>query len=218
LGVPEALAVFATAVVLALLGVELRQRILLVLGKPVATLSLLGVVWSGPSTMTEGLVGVGLLLSTVGDAALLVKGARAFMVGLGTFLVAHLLYAVAFLVTAGPSTLSPLVGIIVFGTGSGWLVRRMWAGLNPALRPPLVFYTAACTAMAAAALATLTGDWPPEASAAVAIGGTLFFVSDANLAWNDFVQPYRHGQTVTLSLYWAGQLGIALGARWASGA
>ena len=26
--------------------------------------------------------------------------------------------------------------------------------------------------------------------------------------------PYPHGQTVTLSLYWAGQLGIALAARW----
>lgn len=212
--VAQPLVLFAVAVVVALLGVELKRRVLLVLAKPMATLALVAVVWDGPSSLTEALVGVGLLLSTVGDAALLVKGSRAFMVGLGTFLVAHLLYAAAFLLTGQGTTWSPLVGVVIFGAASGWLVRRMWPTLMPALRGPLVLYTAACTAMSAAALSTLTGGWPPEAAAAAAIGGTLFFISDANLAWNDFVEAYPHGQTVTLSLYWTGQLGIALAARW----
>jgi uncharacterized membrane protein YhhN len=215
--VAGALALFVVAVAVALLGVELRRRLWLMVGKPVATLALVALVWSGPSNPLLAVVGVGMLLSAVGDTALLMKGPKSFMVGMATFLVAHLLYAGAFLVGGEGALWSPLVGIAVFGGASGWLVRRMWPGLASWLRAPVTFYTAACSAMAAAALSTLTGPWPAAASAAAAIGGTLFFVSDANLAWNDFVEPYPHGQTVTLSLYWTGQLGIALAALWSSG-
>jgi uncharacterized membrane protein YhhN len=214
----DPLVVFFVAVVVALLGVELRQRILLVLAKPVATLSLIGVVLRGPPTVTVALVSLGLAFSVIGDTALLSKSRAAFLVGLFAFLVAHLAYAAGFLwgEAAGPWW-APLVGIAIYGVGSAWLVRRMWGGLAPALRGPLVIYTACCTAMAATALATVAGPWPVAASMAAAAGGALFFVSDANLAWLDFVEPYPHGQTVTLSLYWTGQLAIAMAARWSSG-
>lgn len=214
----DPLVLFAVAVVVALLGVELRQRILLVLAKPVATLSLIGVVLRGPPTVTVALVSLGLAFSVIGDTALLSKSRAAFLVGLFAFLVAHLAYAAGFLwgEAAGPWW-APLVGIAIYGVGSAWLVRRMWGGLAPALRGPLVIYTACCTAMAATALATVAGPWPVAASMAAAAGGALFFVSDSNLAWLDFVEPYPHGQTVTLSLYWTGQLAIAMAARWSSG-
>jgi uncharacterized membrane protein YhhN len=214
----DPLVLFFIAVVVALLGVELERRILLILAKPIATLSLIGVVLSGPPTVTVAMVALGLAFSVIGDTALLSKSRTAFLVGLFAFLVAHLLYAAGFLwgESAGPAW-TPLVGIVIYGGASGWLVRRMWGGLLPALRAPLVVYTACCTAMAATALATLAGPWPAAASIAAAVGGALFFVSDANLAWLDFVEPYHHGQTVTLSLYWTGQLGIAMAARWSSG-
>jgi uncharacterized membrane protein YhhN len=210
------LALFLVAVVVALLGVELQRRWLLIVAKPLATLALIPVA-QGASALTATLVTMGLLCSTTGDAALLSKHRTAFLVGLFAFLVAHLFYAVAFLVDGAGPHWSPLVGVAVFGCASGWLVRRMWGGLVPALRGPLIVYTAACTAMAAAAFATLMGPWPVAATSAAAGGALLFFLSDANLAWIDFVEPYHHGQTVTLSLYWAGQLGIALASRWASG-
>jgi uncharacterized membrane protein YhhN len=214
----DPLLLFFVAAVVALLGVELRRRILLILAKPLATLSLMGVVMGGPPTVTVALVTLGLAFSVVGDTALLSKSRAAFLVGLFAFLVAHLLYAAGFLwgEAAGPRW-TPLVGIVIYGSASGWLVRRMWGGLVPALRLPLAIYTACCTAMASAALATLAGPWPAAASAAAAAGAALFFVSDANIAWLDFVEPYPHGQTVTLSLYWTGQLAIALAARWSSG-
>jgi alkenylglycerophosphocholine/alkenylglycerophosphoethanolamine hydrolase len=210
----DPLLVFLLAVVVALVGVELRKRWLLIVAKPVATLSLLGVAMGG-GTLTASLVAMGLIFSTTGDTALLLKNRGAFLIGLFAFLVAHLLYAAAFLVEGSGPAWSPLVGVVVFGSASGWLVRRMWGGLVPALRIPLVIYTATCTAMAAAAFSTLMGPWQPAASEAATAGALLFFLSDSNLAWVDFVEPYRHGQTVTLSLYWAGQLGIALAARWA---
>jgi len=209
------LALFLVAVVFALLGVELKQRWWLIVAKPVATLSLIPVALGGTDVLTTTLVTIGLVLSTAGDVALLSKARTAFMVGLCAFLVAHLFYAGAFLVEGMGPGWSPLVGIFVFGCASGWLVRRMWSGLLPALRVPLMVYTGVCTAMAATAMATLTGPWPEPAAYAAAGGALLFFLSDANLAWIDFVEPYPHGQTVTLSLYWTGQLGIALAARWA---
>jgi uncharacterized membrane protein YhhN len=216
--VSDPLALFAIAVVVALLGVEIKRRLLLIVAKPIATLALVAVALSGPPTMAVVLVALGLALSVIGDTALLSKSRAAFLVGLTAFLVAHLLYAAAFLLGGGAGpTWTPLVGVAIFGSASGWLVRRMWGGLVPALRGPLVLYTASCTAMAAAAFSTLTGAWPEQATAAAALGAVLFYLSDANLAWNDFVEPYPHGQTVTLSLYWAGQLGIALAARWSSG-
>jgi uncharacterized membrane protein YhhN len=220
LGVPDLsdpLALFAIAVVVALLGVEIRRRLLLVVAKPIATLSLIGVALGGPRTLTVGVVTVGLALSAIGDTALLVKNRAGFLIGLLTFLVAHLLYAAAFLLGGAGPLWTPLVGVVVFGAASGWLVRRMWTGLTPGLRVPLIIYTAACTAMTAAALSTLAGSWADKASVAAAAGAVLFYLSDANLAWNDFVEPYEHGQTVTLSLYWAGQLGIASAVRWSAG-
>jgi uncharacterized membrane protein YhhN len=214
----DPLILFFVAVVVALLGVELQRRILLILAKPVATLSLIGVVLGGPATVTVALVAVGLAFSVIGDTALLSKSRAAFLVGLFAFLVAHLLYAAGFLwgEAAGPWW-TPLVGIVIYGAASAWLVRRMWGGLPPALRIPLVLYTACCSAMAATALATVAGPWPALASTLAAAGAALFFVSDANIAWLDFVEPYPHGQTVTLSLYWTGQLAISLAARWSSG-
>lgn len=212
-----ALALFVVAVVVALLGVELRRRWLLIAGKPLATLALIPLALGGSSALTTSLVTIGLVLSTVGDAALLSKHRTAFLVGLFSFLVAHLFYATAFLAGGAGAWWSPLVGVAVFGGASGWLVRRMWGGLVPALRGPLVVYTGACTAMAATAFATLVGPWPEPATHAATAGALLFFLSDSNLAWVDFVEPYPHGQTVTLTLYWSGQLGIALAARWAGG-
>src|SRR4051794_18271473 len=72
-------------------------------------------------------------------------------------------------------------------------------------------------AMTAGAFATLAGRWPAPAAAAAAAGALFFFFSDAMLAWNRFVEPFRYGQAVTLLLYWLRQLGIALRARWGGG-
>jgi len=214
----DPLVLYAIAVVVALLGVELQKRWLLIAAKPIATLALIPVAMAGPATMTTVLVAAGLGFSVVGDTALLGKSRTAFVVGLFAFLVAHLLYAAAFLWGGGAGPVwSPLVGVVIFGAGSGWLVKRMWGGLVPVLRVPLVLYCACCSAMAAVALATLAGPWPAQASAAAAVGAVLFFLSDANIAWLDFVEPYPHGQTVTLTLYWTGQLGITMAACWASG-
>jgi uncharacterized membrane protein YhhN len=214
--VSDPLTVFVVAVGAALFSVETGGRRLLALAKPVATLSLAAVVWRGGGDLLQMLVFAGIALSVLGDVALLFEGPGALLLGLLLFLGAHLAYTAAFLLRGAAPVWAPAVGLLVFGTTSGWLVRRLWPAVGN-LRGPLVLYAAAITAMGAAAFATLAGGWPPAASAAAAIGALLFYLSDATLAWNRFVEPFPHGQTVTLLLYWIGQAGIALAARWSSG-
>ncbi len=51
----------------------------------------------------------------------------------------------------------------------------------------------------------------------ITAGAVSFYLSDALLAWTRFRQPLPLQQTLNLALYWTGQLGIALGARWVAG-
>jgi uncharacterized membrane protein YhhN len=212
----DPLALFAVASAVALLGVVGKRRLLLRVGKPLATVALVGVAWPGRLTLTVALGLIGILISVAGDIALLFEGAGPFLLGLLLFLVVHIVYTAAFLLGGVGPAWTPLVGILVFGGASGWLVRKLWPGVPKAMRAPLVVYAASITAMVAAAFSTLTGRWTPEAAAAAAVGGLLFYFSDVNLAWVRYVEPYTQGQAITLVLYWAGQLGIALAVRWAN--
>lgn len=208
------LALFAIAVGLALASAEGRRPVVFGLAKPTATLTLLGITGTDGNA-TVMLVVVGIVLSTAGDIALLSERTVAFVTGLFLFLLAHVAYAGAFLLTGGAGPLwTPLVGVAVFGGASGWLVKRLWVPAGRVMRVPLLIYAAAISAMAASAFSTLAGNWPSAAAASAATGALLFYFSDVNLAWNRYVERYRRGQTLTLGLYWGGQLGIALAARW----
>jgi uncharacterized membrane protein YhhN len=208
------LALFAVAVATALAGAEGRRPILFAIAKPLATLALVGVTGTSGSP-TVVLILMGLVLSAVGDLALVFEHPVAFLTGLFVFLLAHLGYAAAFLLTGGAGPLwTPLVGVVVFGGASGWMVKRLWGAAGRGMRLPLLIYAAAISAMVASAFSTLAGGWPPAAAASAATGALLFYFSDCNLAWTRYLGSYRRSQIVTLVLYWSGQLGIALAARW----
>lgn len=213
-GLPVGLTIFGVAVAASLAGVELGRKVLHGVAKPAATLALLFLFTSdGPA---GSLVAAGLVLSAAGDVALLFDRERlAFVTGVVLFLFAQLAYAAAFLSGgAVQAAWTPLVGLLVFGVASAWLVRTLLGRAGPDLRLPLLAYAAASTIMVSVALATLAGPWPVAAAYAAALGAVLFYVSDVTLAWRLFGRGFPHAQTVTLALYWAGQLGIALSARW----
>jgi uncharacterized membrane protein YhhN len=212
---PVALSIFLCAVAAALAGVELRRPLLFGFAKPAATLALL--LFFPPRGSAGTLVAAGIVLSAAGDVALLFDRDRAaFVAGVVLFLLAQLAYATAFL-TGGAigESWTVFVGVAIFGTASAWLVRKLLAGASAGLRGPLVTYAAAITVMVSAAFASLGGPWPEPAANAAAMGAVLFYVSDVTLAWRLAGGAFPHAQTVTLALYWSGQLGIALAARWA---
>jgi alkenylglycerophosphocholine/alkenylglycerophosphoethanolamine hydrolase len=194
---------------LAVFGADRKQRLLLVVFKPLTTLLLFAVVgW--PGTTFARWVSLGIGLSVVGDVALLWPGNRAFIAGLAAFLLAHVSYVVAFV---GAAVWSPHVAAVavVVAVATALLLRAIWAG-SAGMHLPVVVYGVAITAMVVSASATLGGPLG-RAAAAAALGAPLFYVSDSSLALDRFRRPIPHAALLTLGVYWLGQLGIAIAAR-----
>ena len=73
---------------------------------------------------------------------------------------------------------------------------------DAALAGPVVVYMVVISAMVVAAFGS---------TIAVAVAGALlFYASDATLAWNRFVQPFRWGNLAVMVTYHLGQAGLAL--------
>lgn len=138
-----------------------------------------------------------LLLSACGDVALMRAGNAAFVAGLGSFLVAHVMFVRAFLLDgfAIPPlwTALPLVAALAFFV---WLLPR-----TGPLKLAVLLYAAALVGMtlAAAARFEVRGD----VSGFLAVAGALvFLLSDSALAVRQFSGSYRRAQSLILSTYW----------------
>ncbi|MDL1898986.1 lysoplasmalogenase, partial [Anaerolineae bacterium CFX7] len=79
------------------------------------------------------------------------------------------------------------------------------------LRAPVVVYGIAISVMLWSAWATLyRADWSAPQRACVIVGATLFFISDAMLAWNRFVKPFAAAKLAVIITYHLGQIALAL--------
>ena len=192
---------------LALIGAERKIRWLELVFKPITTLLLLAVV-GVPQTTFARLIWAGILLSVVGDVALLGNTKRAFLVGLGAFLLAHVAYVIAFL---GAAVWSPHVAIVavVMTISSTILLRLTWKGAE-GMHAATIAYAVVISAMVVSAWAMVGG--PSSLALFAAIGSVLFYVSDSSLALNLFRKPIPHVAFLAIGVYWIGQLGIAIAA------
>ena len=204
---PAALAVIASGT-LAVIGADRGIRWMLAFFKPLTTALLLAVV-GGPDSRFATLVVVGIILSVLGDTALLWPGNRPFMVGLALFLLAHLAYVIAFVGVGTWSTHVPIVAIATIAI-TAFTMRLMWKGAG-SLRGPLFVYGAIITLMVATASATLGG--PLARAPWAAVGAVLFYISDTSLGLDRFRAKIPHAPVLTMGIYWLGQLGIAIAAR-----
>lgn len=125
-----------------------------------------------------------LLLGWLGDALLLSRQPRAFLGGLGAFLLSHLCFALAFLSGAASAGAMALAALVALAFGAG-VLRWLGPHLTPAFRWPVRAYIAVILVMVvtAAGHATATGRW------AVLAGALLFAASDLAVARDRFVQP-----------------------------
>jgi len=199
-------ALFAAAAVSAQLAIaaewEERRHPAFYLLKPLTTVLILAAALSLTPASADGYrlwVLIALALSMLGDICLMFEGDGWFMGGLGSFLLAHVGFIVAFLKgvsLAWPPawTLLPLA----YGLGlCAWLLPR--AG---ALRIPVALYCLVLLGMTLAAALRLQTLGGRPALLAVA-GALLFVVSDSALALRKFAGPYRGAQALILSTYWA---------------
>jgi uncharacterized membrane protein YhhN len=147
----------------------------------------------------------------LGDVFLMLPRDR-FLLGLVSFLAAHVAYILAF--TSGVPLGGPPPVLLALVTAAALLVWRVWPSLGP-LRIPVLGYTATILLMVWQA-------WgrhhlvPGPATAFAAVGATLFMTSDALLALNRFWRPLPLGQALIISTYVGAQALIALSAVFAS--
>jgi uncharacterized membrane protein YhhN len=182
--------------------------------KPLATLCV--IAWAALGRSDDGLVRrwivIGLVCSLAGDVALLwpVQG---FLVGLVAFLLGHLSYLVA--LTRRVKFLASPAAFGVWAIVAASVLAKLWAGVSPDLRAPVLVYVCALGAMAAQATSVwLARRSQPDAARwrIVALGGALFVLSDAILATDKFVGGVPMPTLWNLSIYWLAQWFIACAA------
>ena len=195
-------ALFTAAAISALLAIaadweERRHRAFYLL-KPLTTTLILAAALSQVPASGAGYrdcVVIALALSLAGDICLMFEGDGWFTGGLGSFLLAHVGFIVAFLkgvtLALPPAwTLLPLL----YGLGlCAWLLPR--AG---SLRIPVALYCLVLLGMTLTAALRLH-----QLGGRLAVAGALLFVvSDSSLALRKFAGSYRGAQALILSTYW----------------
>ncbi len=140
--------------------------------------------------------------SLVGDVLLMLP-TDVFVAGLAAFLVAHVCY------TAGLWTQPPGGVALAIAAGAVVVVVAPVAGrILGALRGrrelavPVALYMVVISVMLATALAT--------GNVLAGVGAALFVSSDAMIAWNRFVRPFRGADVGIMVTYHLGQAGLVL--------
>ena len=181
--------------------------------KPISTLlvilvALLSFTTPGLQPAYSIWIEVGLVLSLGGDVALMFKSSRAFVTGLVLFLLAHIMYAVAFTVPNGFHAQDLFVGLVLLA-----VAVAVYLYLKPGLgsmKGPVILYILVICIMVSRAVSTFFGDAFTTAQAwLITLGAILFWFSDLVLAVNRFRYPFRL-EALGLYLYYGGQLLIAL--------
>lgn len=145
-----------------------------------------------------------LVLSAIGDLCLLASGSRAFLAGLGSFLLAHVVFAVAFATRPLSVVGAAVGGALMLGVAIAAL-RWMWPHLRGAMRPAVIAYVVTIAVMVAIATAHTAGG----GTVLVAAGALLFAASDLAVARQTFVAPGPVNQAWGLPAYYVAQLMLA---------
>lgn len=148
----------------------------------------------------------GLLLSMAGDMFLVGTTQRHFLLGLASFLLAHIAYTTAFILRGQDrrhALWAAVPIVIVAVVVLAWLKPH----LAPPIEVPVQVYVAAISLM----VITAFGARGAGAPRLIVIGAVLFFVSDLAVAAQRIVAPGFPAYLWGLPLYYSGQLCLALG-------
>lgn len=154
---------------------------------------------------------IGLVLSFAGDVLLMFPAnKKAFLGGLTAFLLGHIVYMVTLFPFGGRSWFD-LVVLVVLAVVMVAVYNMLKPGLG-SMRVPVIVYIVVISLMVSRAMSALfvarfnqTWAWM------VTVGAVLFYISDAMLAYGQFVKLTRYAR-VSLAFYYSGQILIALSA------
>jgi uncharacterized membrane protein YhhN len=175
--------------------------------KLIASLGFVAVaVFSGASRSTWGrFILIGLVLSLAGDMFLAWSTESAFLFGLGSFLLAHVAFIVAFGVhgVSGRWIAASAVFIAAFGY---WVAGWLLPSTPDELIFPVTAYIIVINVMVIAAFGTrgVGGHW------LIVAGAVMFLSSDLSVAAQRLLQTESATYVWGLPLYYSGQVCLAL--------
>lgn len=190
------LAAVAAAAVADWVAVARRQRAAEQLAKPAVVVLLLALawLWHADQSGSGRFLLVALALCLAGDVLLLLRSDRGFAAGLVAFLVAHLAWmlAVALSPRAAPVWFGVAATLVVLGLAL-WLLLWPFARRDPREGGPPTAYALVLGALVAVAW------W--SGILLVALGASLFLLSDAVLAANRFWRRLPGAPVVVMVTY-----------------
>ena len=190
---------------------ELRDdRRLRAVSKTTASISMVVfALCSGAASSTPGLLILfGLVASVVGDVFLLWPQTH-FLRGVGAFLLAHVIYAGAFL-AAGGAWEGVGFALVLIGPIT-WTVWRWLSPNTGEMTKAIAVYLLAISIMAALSVGACWAD-PGAGQQVLLLAAVLFCVSDLFVARAKFVVTQHRNVLVGLPIYYAAQLGFGVGA------
>jgi uncharacterized membrane protein YhhN len=160
----------------------------------------------------------GAFFSMIGDLFMLYdEKQKYFLLGLLSFLLAHLAYIFAIddkMIVFTPELwiLAAMVLVSLVFTGVkvlGGAAKLGWQKMSV----PMAFYMLVIGTMLFSAVSRLfVSEWDFVPAVFLAVGAILFTLSDTCLSWNKFVAPIRYGRVKLMTSYHVGQIAIILGA------
>jgi uncharacterized membrane protein YhhN len=189
------------------IGVHSGRQVVVYVAKPLTMVLLIGVALEldVSSDVARGAFVVALVFSLIGDVFLMLPGERWFVFGLGSFLAGHLAYVVGLWV-AGVSLAAFAAGVLIMAVTVVVLglriLRGVRAGGDPSLVVPVAMYIGVISLMVASAIGT-------ESMLAI-VGASLFYASDALIAWTRFIKEHAWAPVTIMVTYHLGQIGLVL--------
>jgi uncharacterized membrane protein YhhN len=194
--------VVGAVAVVALVWSERAGNAVRLVAKPLASVCFIGValVAGAADTAYGRWVLAALVLSAIGDVALLGRSGATFLVGLASFLLGHVAYCVAFLARGADLRVIVILALVMAVPGL-MVVRWLWPSVPEEMRAPVAAYTVVISVMVACAVGTVAREGDVRIFAA-AIG---FYCSDLSVARDRFVAPGPANRVWGLPLYYAAQ-------------
>ncbi|MDO8368594.1 MAG: lysoplasmalogenase [Saprospiraceae bacterium] len=209
---------FFTIALLHLFGLTVGNNTLVISTKPLL-MPLLG-VWliataslrKEQSFLRNTVLGA-LVFSTLGDVLLMFSEALYFLLGLGSFLLAHVFYITAFSSISDFKNgfLSKNYGwAIPFLAFPALLLIFLWEGIPADMKLPVAAYAGVISLMALSVL-NLKGKIADSTFWTLLAGAVLFLISDSLIAIGKFGQPFEGVRLAVMGTYIGGQFLLVWG-------
>ena len=155
------------------------------------------------------LILAGLVLCFAGDICLIFFfNRKVFTAGLAFFLTGHILYILAFFITAG-FTIGAWVSLATISVFSVFVFTRLRPHLGSMMGPVIAYITIISIMVVGAASLAARQDFSLQARVLVMAGSLLFYASDLFVAKHRFVEKNIVNRYAGLPMYYAAQFILA---------